>query len=99
MENYFVSQISTKKFQVRANSVILSYAVNMDNDELPPTVLSDITRTQRMRRLRLIFFGSLIFAGGVVLGAWITYEPIHVILEVPAAERPGSTAPDDTINT
>ena len=71
----------------------------MDNSEVPPAALRDVSRMERSRRLRLIFAGTLIFASGVVLGAWIAYEPIQLILEVPAAEQSERAAPDDMIKT
>ena len=71
----------------------------MDNDEYLQNALSDFARTQRIRRLRLICFGLLIFATGVLLGAWIAYEPVHVILEVPTTAPLESSPPSDTITT
>lgn len=69
----------------------------MDNDEFLQTALSGFARTQRIRRLRLIIGGLLIFAAGVLLGAWMAYQPVHITFEVPAAAPPEASAPSDTI--
>ena len=81
-------------------SCSVAYAFSMlENDSFSQTTLRYFTRTPRFRGLQLICGAMLIFAAGVLLGAWMAYQPVNITFEVPAEAPPEASKRSDTMRT